>query len=81
VWAGSTPQLLRAVKAFPASAKLPDSPVTALALHEASWPQFSAALGLANGQVCLLRGDAGARSCLTLFACNKPVLAPWRKAP
>ena len=60
-WLGPAPGLLRAVKAFPAAAKLPESPVTAVAVQEASWPHFMAALGLANGQLCMLRGDIGGR--------------------
>ena len=78
VWSGATPQLLRAIRAFPASAKLPDSPVTALAMHEDGWPLFTAALGLANGQICIMRGDAGMRGspCSCRSACGD--IPPFR---
>jgi hypothetical protein len=56
---GGAPQLLRAFKAFPASSKSPDTDVTAMQVHEDAWPHFTIALGMANSQVHIIRGDIG----------------------
>ena len=45
--------------------------VLAAALHADAWPHLTLALGLATGQVLLLRGEAGAQP-LTCTACTAP---------
>ena len=49
---------MRTIRAF--AAKLPESEITTMSVHEETWPQMTIALGLASGQVLLLRGDVGA---------------------
>ena len=54
--------------------------VLAAALHADAWPHLTLALGLATGQVLLLRGEAGAPP-LALAACVAHQLcAPAKQA-
>ena len=53
------PVLLRALDCFPA--KQDATEISLMAVHN-SWPQLVYALGLANGNVILLRADTGTQS-------------------
>ena len=56
---GSPPPLLRNLKPFAANQKMPEAAITCIALHEASWPRFTVAVGLATSQIYILRGGSG----------------------
>ena len=57
--AGSPPSLLRSFKPFAANQKMPEADITCIAVHEASWPRLTVALGLATSQIYVLRGGSG----------------------
>lgn len=63
----ASPPCLKSLKLF--TPKQPEGPVTALAVYEESWPQLTAAVGLANGAVYVLRGDVGVRDPQSLKLC------------
>lgn len=53
----ASPPCLRTLRMF--TPKQPEAEVTALAVHEESWPTMTIAVGLASGSVYVLRGDVG----------------------
>jgi len=57
--AGSPPPLVRNLKPFAANQKMPEAEITCIALHEASWPRITIAVGLATSQIYILRGSSG----------------------
>ncbi|CAL5228225.1 g11315 [Coccomyxa viridis] len=56
---GSPPPLLRNLKPFAANQKMPEAAITCISVHEASWPRFTVAVGLATSQIYILRGGSG----------------------
>ena len=56
---GSPPPLLRNLKPFAANQKMPEASITCIAIHEATWPRFTVAVGLATSQIYILRGGSG----------------------
>ena len=71
--AGSPPPLLRSLKPFAANQRMPEAEITCIAVHAASWPRFTVALGLATSQIYVLRGGSGTAEHLSLM-CNRPSL-------
>ena len=65
---GSPPPLLRNLKPFAANQKMPEAAITCIAVHEASWPRFTVAVGLITSQIYILRGGSGATPALTAIA-------------
>lgn len=53
----AVPPCLRSLRLF--TPKQPEGEVTALAVHEESWPVMTIAAGLTSGSVYVLRGDIG----------------------
>lgn len=53
----ASPPCLKTLKAF--VPKQPEADITALAVHEESWPHMTLAIGLVNGNVYCIRGDIG----------------------
>lgn len=56
---GSSPALVRTLKAFPAAGKAPEVEVTGLQVHEAGWPRFNIVIGTSASHIHLLRGELG----------------------
>lgn len=54
----ASPPCLKTLRVF--APKQPEADITALAVHEESWPHMTLAIGLANGSVYCMRGDVGA---------------------
>ncbi len=59
---GGAPACQRTLRCFAPAGKAAEAAVTAAALHADAWPHLALALGLADGAVLLLRGEAGARA-------------------
>ena len=57
--AGSPPPLLRSLKPFAANHRMPEADITCIAVHAASWPRLTVAMGLATSQIYVLRGGSG----------------------
>lgn len=68
----ASPPCLRTLRVF--TPKQPEAEVTAMAVHEESWPTMTIAVGLASGSVYVLRGDVGMQchllQQLLLLLCN-----------
>lgn len=72
----ASPPCLKTLKVF--APKQPEADITALAVHEESWPHMSLAIGLANGSVYCMRGDIGLplRHCLCIV-CVRTAQPEW----
>ncbi|CAK0785749.1 hypothetical protein CVIRNUC_008960 [Coccomyxa viridis] len=57
--AGSPPPLLRSLKPFAGNQRMPEAEITCIAVHAASWPRLTIAVGLATSQIYVLRGGSG----------------------
>jgi len=79
---GGAPACQRTLRCFAPAGKAAEAAVTAAALHADAWPHLALALGLADGAVLLLRGEAGAQAgCLRSPSVQETaVCGPW-KAP
>ena len=73
--AGSPPPLLRSLKPFAANHRMPEAEITYIAVHAASWPRFTIAVGLATSQIYILRGGSGTAEHMSLM-CTIPLCLP-----
>ena len=69
--AGSPPPLLRSLKPFAGNQRMPEAEITCIAVHAASWPRLTIAVGLATSQIYVLRGGSGTAEHLSLM-CSLP---------
>ena len=72
---GSPPPLLQTLKPFATNQKMPEASITCIAVHEASWPRFTVAVGLATSKIYILRGGSGEALALSAMALCMPKLA------